>query len=523
MVSSNVYSSLVEWLSTAMEKEFAATRKPEYKTKTLIGLGRNSKVWSSWIETLLTDLFEQFLCLDKEKRVLVGEDGATLYAYNGAFFEQIDVKAEKFMAELVKRTMRALKIGSMYVQKCPVDIAKSIVSTLTSSDEYLYKPDRRYIAFTNYIFDLQTGKPKSFNIKYNPYLVLDIEYKDRDTCYKEAAEKYGVGDNPCRLWDSKLTGKNNGNLPGIIPDSEIRDAFQQWCGSLLVDPDVHAREYVCYLVGPGANGKSVLANVISKVFGNEYFSHFTPRQLFKDSDRGANIAALKGKIANLCDDLSAVDVSGGDYKRFASGQAFEARVPYSKAPIQVYAPPMLCCANELPEQRDNSKGNERRQLILHTTTYSFLGDEQDTDLVSKLSTPEARLYVFHWIYEGYRKVMKNNGRIKLGQRVVDAINRVMASSNNMRRWWGERDYVAVLTPVDKDPRWKFIKSLYEDYVDFCKAEGSEARQRKDISTFLRGKGYENDKGVRRIASGIEYCVGKLAYDTMGDGEIICGA
>lgn len=78
MVSSNVYSSLVEWLSTAMEKEFAATRKPEYKTKTLVGLGRNSKAWSSWVETLLTDLFEQFLCLEKEKRVLVGEDGATL-------------------------------------------------------------------------------------------------------------------------------------------------------------------------------------------------------------------------------------------------------------------------------------------------------------------------------------------------------------------------------------------------------------------------------------------------------------
>lgn len=143
-------------------------------------------------------------------------------------------------------------------------------------------------------------------------------------------------------------------------------------------------------------------------------------------------------------------------------------------------------------------------------------------MVSKLSTPEARLYVFHWIYEGYRKVMKNNGRIKLGQRVIDAINRVMASSNNMRRWWGERDYVAVLKPTDKDPRWKSIKSLYEDYVDFCKAEGSEARQRKDISTFLRGKGYENDKGVRRIASGIEYCVGKLGYDTTESGELICG-
>lgn len=498
MVRNETFEHLSTWLSEAMESDFKATRKPEYKTKTLIGLGRAGK-HSEWIETMLAELIERYICLDKEKRILVGEDGATLYSFNGRYFEQIDVAAQKFVTELVKRTMRALRIGSGYIQKCPDGIAKSIVSTLTSSDEYLYKPDRRYIAFNNCVFDLKDRKPKTFSIDRNPYIVLDIDYHDKKECQQLGGQNCSMYDNPCNLWDKKLAE--------IIPCTETRDAFQQWCGSLLVDPNVYVREYVCYLLGTGANGKSVLANSISRVFGEQYFSHFTPRQLFKDSDRGANIAALRGKIANLVDDLNSSDISGGDYKRFASGQAFEARVPYEKRPVSVYAPPMLCCANEMPQQQDNSKGNERRQLILHTTTVSFLGDMQDPELTSKLTTPIGRMYIFHWIVEGYRKVCANKGRIQLGEKVISGMRRVMEMSNSLRRWYEYHGYSPVENPVRADDRWRSLKALYEEYVEFTREEGSDARKRIDLSNMLRQRGFGEGKcNLRRVSTGLEFCI-----------------
>lgn len=523
MVSQRLYASLSGYLSEAMEGEYNAAHKDWRSSKVLRGLGkRGGGGYQAWIETALLDLFEGFLCLSGERRVLVGEDGVTLYAYNGEYFEPVGIKAEKFIVELAKRTMRSLDIGSMYVQTCPEKVARSVVGTLTSSDEYLYRPDRRYVAFRNCVFDLRDGKAKAFNLRYNPAIVLDIDYMGEKECYRVAAEKYGIAGNPCRLWDSKLTGKNNGGLPGILPNPEVLEAFRQWCGSLLVDPAQYQKEYVLYLVGPGANGKTLLARAVSAVFGQRYVSHFTPRQLFKDSDRGANIAALRGKLCNLVDDLSSdARIDDGDYKRFASGQPFEARVPYEKRPVQVFAPPMLCCTNEMPEQRDNSRGNERRQLILHTTTHSFLGEEQDPELANKFATPEGRMWIFLWLYKGYRQVMANNGRIRLGQTVMSAMRQVMERSNSLRRWYDEHRYVAVREPLRGDNRWRSLKSLYEEYEDFTQEEGSEARKRIELSAMLRQRGYSEAAGnCRRMPGGVEFCVGRIGVDTDDDGNLI---
>jgi phage/plasmid-associated DNA primase len=516
MVKSETYEHLTQHLSEAMEKEFAATRKPEYRTKTLIGLGRNGKAWSSWVETLLTDLFEQFLCLDKEKRVLVGEDGSTLYAYNGAFFEQIDVKAEKFMAELIKRTMRALKIGSMYVQKCPSDIARSVVSTLTSSDEYLYKPDRRYIAFENGIFDIEKGSLKKFNIKYRPYIALDLEYRDEKECYKVGADEYGVGDNPCKLWETKIKE--------IIPNNDARDAFQQFCGSLLLNRENVKVEYICYLVGTGSNGKSVVASTIANVFGDKFFSRFSLRQLFKDGDARVNIAALDGKICNLIGDLEAKDVGGGDFKRAISGEWFQGRKNY-KDPIMVKFPPLLCATNELPESADDSWGYHRRQLPIYTTTRQWTEEDKDPYLTQKLSVPLARMYVFLWIYAGMKKILRNNGNIILGEDVVKAQKVLQNHANSARAWWADSGYVVIEEPEKKDPRWRPLRDLYQEYCTYATDQGYEKPMKnRDVSGMLKSLGYSKEKGnIRRMPSGDEYCVGKLGYDTTEDGEPICGA
>lgn len=507
---------MAEWLSAAMEKEFAATRKPEYRTKTLIGLGRNGKTWSSWVETLLSDLFEHFLCLDKEKRVLVGEDGATLYAYNSKYYEQIDVKAEKFIAELIKRTMRALKIGSMYVQKCPADIAKSIVSTLTSSDEYLYKPDRKYIAFENGIFDLERGQLKVFNIKYNPYMSLDISYMGEKECYKAGADESGGNNNPCKLWDTKIKE--------IIPNDDYRDAFQQFCGSLLLNRDTVKVEYICYLIGTGSNGKSVVASTIANVFGDKFFSRFSLKQLFKDSDARVNIAALEGKICNLIGDLEARDVnSGGDFKRAVSGEKFQGRRNY-KDPITVQFPPLLCCTNQLPESEDDSWGYHRRQLPIYTTTRQWTEEDKDPMLTQKLSVPLARLYIFQWIYAGYKKILRNNGNVKLGEDVLRAQKVLQNHANSVRAWWTDSNYMVIDEPEKKDPRWRPIRELYQEYCTYTSEEGyDKAMKNRDVSSMLKSLGYSKEKGnIRRMPSGDEYCVGKLGYDTTDEGELILG-
>lgn len=516
MVKSDTYSYLVQWVVEGMEKAHEEMRKenPKGFKNPLRGLGKGAFKFYGNIDAMLTDLFERRLCMSKEKPLLMSEDLQSLYAYNGERFEQITIKTDTFIAELAKRTLRELEIGSMYVQRSPRGMASAVIGTLMSTEEYIYRSDRRYIAFYNGIFDLEKRKLKPFSPKYNPYLTLDIEYLASEEAYKRGADEFGMTNNPCKLWDVKAKE--------IIPNGEMRDAFQQWCGSLLLSPDTYTRDFCLYLVGPGANGKSVLANVISQVFGERYFSHFTPRQLFKDSDRGANIAALRGKLANMVDDLNDKDISGGDYKRFASGQAFEARIPYEKRPITVYAPPMLCCANTVPQQRDTSNGGVRRQLIILANPHSLTPDEQDPELTTKLTTPLGRTYIFNWIVQGYQKVIKNGGKIKLGDEVIKAMQLYADNSNNLRRWWSENQYVAVAQPEKADPRWKTLKSLYEEYKAFCNEEMSEPRKRHELSGFLRNKEFEEDRNIRSVGGYVQYCIGKQNYDTNENGELIYG-
>lgn len=513
MVRQQTYIHLTAWLGSEVEREYDETHKDWRTSRTLRGLGKRGKTYQAWVEATLVELFEKYLCFSDSRMVLVGGDSSTLYAYNGRYYDMVDVKGGQFILELIKRVMRSLDIGTAYIQGCSDKIAKSVYSTLTSSDEYLYRPDRRYIAFENCIFDLRDGKPKKFGLDKVPYLSLDVDYHDTKEAYRLGAQGNKPSDNPCKLWDDKIRE--------IIPNEDAREAFRQFCGGLLIDREEVKIEYICYLVGNGSNGKSVVANTIAGVFGDKSFSRFSLRQLFKDSDARVNIAALEGKICNLIGDLEAKDVSGGDFKRAVSGEWFQGRKNY-RDPIMVKFPPLLCCANEMPQTSDDSWGHHRRQLPIYTTERQWTEEDKDPMLTQKLTVPLARAYIFNWIYEGYRRIVKNGGNIRLGDDVKDAQAKLMSRSSSGRCWWDDRGYVkAKPVMMRTDPRWMSLDSLYADYVGYAVSNGYEKQMKKnEISAMLRNMGFKDGENIKRSSSGLMVCVGRLNIDTSFDGGVL---
>jgi phage/plasmid-associated DNA primase len=476
--------------------------------------GMYDKVYQPWRELLLTELIENFICYDTERRILVGDDNQTIYAYNGAYFEKINLNPIRFLQELIRRAFRLLEVGSNYQYNASEKIAKICCYTLTSSDEFAYRPNKRYIAFKNGVFDLKDGRVRDFSINYKPHIALNIDCKDSAVLVKDYASKYGLNDNnPARLWERKITE--------ILPNKDMRDAFQMFCGILLADRNEVKFEYIAYLVGPGSNGKSVLASAITGVFGEEYISHFSLKQLFKDSDARVNIAALQGKLINLVGDLDAKDISGGDFKRAISGEKFQGRRNYGD-PISVDFPPILCCANEIPESSDDSWGHHRRQLGIYTTSYQWGEKDKDPYLAFKLTTDDARQYIFTWIYEGYRKLIRNGGNIILGEDVLAAQRALQDHSNSGRCWWSEYNYTRVETPREKDPRWRSLGSLYEEYRAYADECGyTVIKRRREIADMLKSKGFDVKLGnIRRMSAGYEYCVGRLGIDTDDLGNLI---
>lgn len=507
MNSRRLFEYLTEKITEGISEEFAGWSIKGRKGCELKYYGlRHTKPFPTNTSTLLS-LLRNVICYGKEHLFQAGGDSQTIYAYNGHYFEPIEGKGEKFLKEIIKRVFMGLSIGIVYQTDIAGMIARECLDTLTSTDEYLYTPNKRYIAFSNGVLDIDKGELKNFNIKYRPFIAIDVEYGTEKELHALYADKFGVDreKHPGKLWEWKIRE--------IIPNDDMRDAFQMFCGSLLLDRQVCKFEYCCYLIGSGSNGKSVLASAIAGVFGEQYFSRFTPKQLFKDSDARVNIAALEGKICNLVGDLDATDFAGGDFKRFASGEKFQGRRNY-KDPIQVVAPPLLCCTNTMPETSDDSWGHHRRQLPIYTTTHRFTEEDKDPYLSQKLTTPEARSYIFTWMYDGYKKIMRNGGNIKLGEDVMQAMRDLQDNSSSARRWYRDFGYVAIKNPYKKDIHWRPLSELYAEYENYAKECGYTAIMKShEVANMLRSKEVAS---VRRT-KGLWFCL-KTEYNEVDNNQ-----
>lgn len=476
MISQTLYNHLTDYYAEAMRKAYEVDFK-NCKEKNLQGYGKFDRRYVDYREGNLWALLDKVMCGGKTRLVLSDKGGRNLYAYNGRWWVRID--SDNFMKELVKRIFKALEVGVKYMSSCD-RIARELQSTVKSSDEYLYIPNRRYVAFLNGVFDLKDGKLKEHKPQYVTDIVLDFGYKSEKECNMQFRET-------CKLWDNFVCSEN-----GVFTNRHIASDFQAYCGAFLIDRDVFKFEYMACVHGPGSNGKSVLVDAVSGVFGEDYYSTFTPTQLFKE---GANsnfcVSDLEGKLLNIVGDLDKSDFSGGTFKRFISGEKIRAREPYGRAFCFIKPPLMICCANEFPETADDSEGHHRRLLPFESTRKMWTEKDKDPNLTAKLTTPEARAYIFNWIYKGYRRIVNNDGRLPLSDYTIKAQERLKANANSMRRWFTDSEYD--VPSRNGEGFWKPLKELLSEYEAYCDVNFYDKRNNYELSAMLQSKGLKKDR------------------------------
>jgi len=479
------FKYLTDWLYASVRDEYEGnTRVRELAEGSFKPLkGVISQLWA---------MFDRHICESKDKMIRYA-DGC-LYIYNGRWFDKEEDSA--FIEELVRRVLGKLGVQPVYQLEGARQIARPLLNRLKLTEECRYRPSRRWICFTNGVLDLTSRKFKDFSINYVTDIVLDFDFDPRASSI---------------LWSVKLKQ--------IIPNEGFRNDFQQFCGSLLADREVYKAENICYLFGTGGNGKSVIASAISHVFGPKFVTTFSLDQIFAKETASLFVAKeMSGKILNVCDDCSDKSISGGQFKRFVSGDPIQGRGVGKGDWTKVTPPMLLNCINFFPDVDDDSEGNHRRQLIIETTHKQWEGGERDTQLAAKLSTEESRQAIMNWILEGYRKYISNNGAIKISKDGLEARKRRKEDSSPMRRWASERMYVRAVPVDNSDPRWRKLTDLYADYRSYCVESGyrfeSDARK---IGAMFRSMGAE----VKNIyGKGTRVCVGVLGVDTDKEGFII---
>lgn len=135
-----------------------------------------------------------------------------------------------------------------------------------------------------------------------------------------------------------------------------------------------------FLIGPGANGKSVLLAVLVAFLGNDNVSAVSPVQFENKFQR----AHLLGKLANIITELpEGAMLPDAAMKSITSGEKMTAEMKF-KAPFD-FEPfaTIVIASNHLPHTRDFSPALFRRAKAIPFNRV-FLEHEQDKNLAEKL-------------------------------------------------------------------------------------------------------------------------------------------
>lgn len=210
-------------------------------------------------------------------------------------------------------------------------------------------------------------------------------------------------------------------------DAEDKISFlQEFFGVCVLGIATHY-QLSLFLVGEGANGKSVCLKVLSALFPPALISAVRPHEMDDEYSR----ALLHKKRINVVTEAPERElVSTSGFKAMVDGSMINGR-PIREAPI-TFAPTAahVFACNTLPHFKDFSQGFLRRLAVV-MFNREFQEAEQDRHLASYIIEHELS-GVCNWCLTGARRVLENGGY------------RALASSNEARQNWREQTDPAAL-------------------------------------------------------------------------------
>ena len=126
--------------------------------------------------------------------------------------------------------------------------------------------------------------------------------------------------------------------------------------------------------------------------------------------------------------------------------------------------------------------------------------KRDPRLLATLRKNPCRLAILHWMLEGRKRFLKNNGDIVIPEEVREAVKTQMEESSPYRLWLRDCGYARADEVTEQNGRWIPIAALYEEYTQYCKEAGYMQKDigiRNSLSSFLKGAGYRPHKFNQR--------------------------
>jgi len=264
------------------------------------------------------------------------------------------------------------------------------------------------------------------------------------------------------------------------PDKAEKIAFvQQWLGYVLV-PDTSMQKML-WLVGAGANGKSVLLSIVNALVGEANISHAMLDTFHQSHVR----AELDGKLVNIAGEMAADSmIDDGYLKAIVAGDTIEASRKYK--PSKSFRPfvRLMAATNNLPRTNDLTHGFFRRTIIL-SFNRKFAEHEQNPNLVKELH--EELSGILAWAVEGLRS-LRQSGRFIIPASSSSALDQYRAEANPVKLF---ADECLIASPASRTRS----KDLLAVHVEWCRQYGFKPRNDSTFGRALGELGFEQGKST----------------------------
>ena len=314
-----------------------------------------------------------------------------------------------------------------------------------------------YIAFDDTLLDLKTFTTRDFDRKLITSFYLPFRYADITTF-------------PTPYWTQYL------NSTFVIPDTEQTDGtlinfIQEMMGNILLPSLDSASAY--FFVGSGANGKSILLDIIRQIIGDQYLASSSIETLTTDK---FSVASLVGKKINICNEEESKFVKADKFKALVTGDPIDAQ--YKFGAHFTFRPRVkyLFASNEMPTFNSVNEGTLRRLKIIPFNAY-FGPQDKKTIPDLKYRLPEELPGIVAWAIEGAKRLSARNLQHTLPPQMENALDEFKDEASSAVAFFREKYIVTSNGFTSNDDMYDLYKTWC---IDNGKKQMSKAKFGKDL-------------------------------------------
>lgn len=252
----------------------------------------------------------------------------------------------------------------------------------------------------------------------------------------------------------------------ILGDDPTKIMLLQEYAGYCLDQNMNL-ETILFLLGRGANGKSVFANTIHLVMGEDNCETMSLDEL-----RNKNyLADLLGKLVNIATESQGKsEVYESTLKRLASGEHIKVDRKFKNPFTFKSNCKHIYCLNNLPRVGDKTDAFFRR-IISVPFNIQIKREQQILGLHKQLASEE-RSAILNWMIEGYLRLKSQNWQFTKSEQVEQLADEYRKDNNNVLSFVDEVCYL--------DDREVFTsnETLYESYKNYCSKAGVQNIKRK---------------------------------------------